>query len=318
MIKLGDIFNIEYPKTTIFFSQLEDKKGINFISSKGKNNGVVGRVKINPLLKVFKKGSITVPLKGTVLHASLQNEDFHCAHQIAVLYPKNNINLNENEKIFYCTCIKLNKFRFNYGRQADRSLKDIKVPNIKEIPKWVNKLKFNKLNKFEKPYDNLKKSIKLSTKDWKAFFYKDLFFIERGKGPRKMEIKNIGKTPVVTSSDQNNGWSHFSNAEPTHKSKTIGVNRIGTVAHAFYQPLPFTSSENVHIFTPKFKMNKYLAMFIVTLIKLEKDRFHYGRTWSIPRMENSIIKLPYDYKKKEIDFKFIEKFIKSLKYSISI
>ena len=37
MIKLGDIFNIEYPKTTIFFSQLEDKKGINFISSKGKN-----------------------------------------------------------------------------------------------------------------------------------------------------------------------------------------------------------------------------------------------------------------------------------------
>ena len=31
--------------------------------------------------------------------------------------------------------------------------------NIKEIPKWVNKLKFNKLNKFEKPYDNLKKSI---------------------------------------------------------------------------------------------------------------------------------------------------------------
>src|SRR4051812_22086417 len=83
------------------------------------------------------------------------------------------------------------------------------------------------------------------------------------------------------SSDQNNGWTGFTTASPIHNGNTIGVNRNGSVAEAFYQPLPFCSTEDVHIFTPRFPMTKYAALFLATLIKKEKFRFNYGRKWGI-------------------------------------
>ena len=135
MKKLSEIFDIYYPNTNIFYKNEPDINGINFVSAKASDNGIVGKVKFTNEFKIYPPKSITVPLKGSVLEPSLQIEKFYCAHQIAVLVSKNKLNIRE--LLFYVYCIKENKFKFNYGRQADRTFKDLIVPEKKEIPTWV-------------------------------------------------------------------------------------------------------------------------------------------------------------------------------------
>ena len=88
-MKLNDLFEIEYPKTLIF--------------SEDKNNGVVARVEECEGVRKYPAGIITVPLKGSVLMAHVQNEECYVAHQIAVLTPKTAMDLKQ--KLFYCLCI---------------------------------------------------------------------------------------------------------------------------------------------------------------------------------------------------------------------
>ncbi len=135
MEKLSDIFDVEYPKTMILNKQTLDDKGTNFVSSKGTNNGIAARIKQTKQNKLYNKGAITVAMKGSVLSAFLQPEDFYIAHQIAVLYPKQKMTIAE--KLFYCTAIEANKYRFNYGRQADRTLRDLQLPSKKDLPNWI-------------------------------------------------------------------------------------------------------------------------------------------------------------------------------------
>jgi hypothetical protein len=101
---------------------------------------------------------------------------------------------------------------------------------------------------------------------------------------------------------------------PLHPGNTIGVNRNGSVGEAYYQPVPFCSTEDVHIFTPKFLMNKYIALFLVTLIRQEKYRFNYGRKWGLDRMRSSKIRLPAT-KDGNPDWGYMERFIKMLRFS---
>jgi hypothetical protein len=64
-------------------------------------------------------------------------------------------------------------------------------------------------------------------------------------------------------------------------------------------------------------MNKYIGLFLATLIRQEKYRYNYGRKWGIGRMKVSTIKLPVDSESKP-DWDFMEKYIKSLNYSKKI
>ena len=64
-------------------------------------------------------------------------------------------------------------------------------------------------------------------------------------------------------------------------------------------------------------MNKYIALFLVTILNLENYRYNYGRKASQSRMKNTYIKLPVDNNNNP-DYDFMENYIKSLKYSGSI
>lgn len=41
-------------------------------------------------------------------------------------------------KLYYCLCIEANAFRHStYGREANRTLKNLLLPSIEMIPDWV-------------------------------------------------------------------------------------------------------------------------------------------------------------------------------------
>jgi len=313
LVKLSDIFEVEYGNSLELNKLKKSTAGINFVSRTAKNNGISAIVALIDNINLFPASTITVSLGGSVLETFVQPKPFYTGYHIYCLTPK--LKMSLEEKLYYCTCIKANKYRYNYGRQANRTLRDLLIPNFKNVPEFVKSADLEKFKGMDSSLKN--KGVALDAKKWKWFKYEDLFEIERGKGPRKKDLDGSGNIPFVTSSDQNNGWTSVTKVSPIHQGNTIGVNRNGSVAEAFYQPIPFCSTEDVHVYTPKFKMSKYSALFLCTLIKKEKYRYNYGRKWGIARMKESKIKLPV-LGNGDPDWALMDDFIKTVKFSKQI
>ena len=311
-MKVSELFESMYGTSLELNHLIQNDVGINFVSRTSKNNGVSAIIESIDNVKSFDAGLITVALGGSVMSSFVQNKPFYTGYHIMVLTPKKKMTLNE--KLFYCMCLRANKYKFSFGRQANQTLKDLELPN--KIPNWVNEIPLNEpISK--KPLH--KKIIKLSEKKWLKFRCDDkrLFKIERGRGARKKDIVETGNTPFITSIDNNNGLTGKVMIKPTHQSNVISVNRNGSVGEAFYQPKEFCSTEDVHIFNPQFELNHYRAMFLITLIKKEKYRYSFGRKWGLERMNKTIIMLPVDDNNNP-DWQFMEDYIKSLPYSSNL
>ena len=83
---------------------------------------------------------------------------------------------------------------------------------------------------------------------------------------------------------------------PLSNCVNSGIYTVGVLTQ--YQPL---------------ELNKYIGLFIATIIKAERPKYNYGRKWKKEFMEKSIIKLPT--KNGLPDWDFMENYIKSLPYS---
>jgi len=312
-MKVSELFYVHYGTSLELNRCKQVKDGINFVSRTAKNNGVTAIVEHIPDLKPLEVGLITVAANGNTMSSFVQNKPFYTGYHIFCLKPKKSMTLQE--KIFYCMCLRHNKYRFSYGRQANQTLKDLELPD--KIPEWVNKAS-STLPISKKSFSRNK--IHLSERKWKFFRYDDrrLFKIERGRGAYKKDIvKNDGKTPYITALSVNNGLTGKFDMVPKHQGNVISVNRDGEVGEAFYQSLAFCSTEAVHVLLPNFKLNQFIAMFLISLIRMEKFKYNYGRKWGLERMNKSIIKLPVD-ESGNPDWKFMENYIKSLPYSSNL
>jgi len=282
IMKIKEIFHIEKPKQAIYNQFKQDEKGINFVSSASKNNGVVAKVKKDNKYNLYKKGSITVPLKGTVLNASLQLEDFYIAHQIAVLTPLEKYkDLTNLQKIYYCQCIRENKYRFNYNRQADKTLDVLNVPSPEIFPEWVIKPKFIK-----KKIEVIKSLQKLNNNILRPVLKKPvpitkLFEIKYGVN---LELNRCtideGGVNFVSRTALNNGISakvrKIDNKE-TIKPNVLTFAAGGSVGETFLQTEEFYSGRDLYILYPKINMNNFELLAYCFFIKLNNFRFNYNR-----------------------------------------
>jgi len=161
-----------------------------------------------------------------------------------------------------------------------------------------------------------KKQISLNINSWKYYKLIDLFEIAGSKTTPLLELEEYGKGkyPYVTTQATNNGVAGFYDYY-TEEGNVLTVDSA-VLGYCSYQPLPFSASDHVEKLIPKFSMNKYIALFIATVINTEQYRYNYGRKCCQERMEKSHIKLPS--KNGVPDFEFMEIFIKSLLYSSSI
>lgn len=317
MIKLGELFSVSYGHSLELnrLIRCDINDGIAFVSRKMRDNGISAYVKRLDGIAPNPGGSLTCALSGNgVLSTFIQDSPYYTGFHVACLTPT--IEMTKEQLLYYCTCIAANRYKYSWGRQANRTIREIVLPSLSDIPHWVEKANISLFT------GAAKKELEchtpdLNTSNWKSFELQNLFEIARGLGPRRNELDGSGATPFITSSDSNNGRTGVTSMAPLHKGNTIGVNRNGSVAEAFYQEIPFCSTEDVHIFTPKFELNPYIALFITTLIRREKYRFGYGRKWGIQRMKISTIRLPVK-ENGDPDWVFMENYIKSLPYSSQI
>ena len=119
------------------------------------------------------------------------------------------------------------------------------------------------------------------------------------------------KYPYVTTQTSNNGIRGYYDFF-TDKGNVLAVDSA-VVGFCSYQPLDFSASDHVEKLVPKFDLNVYRALFLTTLINLEKYRYSYGRKLNQGRIRETEIKLPF--KEDKIDWDWIEKYIKGLDYS---
>ena len=205
LVPINEIFDIEYGNQFDLnkLSILTDaSEGIAFVSRTSKKNGVVAKVAPYLNVKPYPRGRITVTLGGTYLLSSfVQQKPFYTAQNIKVLTPKHRMSLKE--KLFYCTAIGQNRFRYtSHGREANKTFDTIPVPNRKEVRKLVSKYVIPK-----KPSNNscVKRKLKLSDRTWEWFKYKDIFEIKGGYYNKKPVTSQSGTIPLIGATEYNNG-----------------------------------------------------------------------------------------------------------------
>lgn len=318
MPMISEIFHLGYGHSLELnrLEQSDSPGAVNFVGRAARKNGVTARVKPIPGLSPSPAGTITVALNGQggAGVAFLQPFPFYSGFHVMVLTPK--LEMTEQEKLWWVTCITANRFRFGFGRQANRTLKDLNLPEIKQIPDWVQHVDTDCYNGAQSPFRA--KSVELSARStWQQFTLSELFDIRKGQRLTKANMLP-GNTPYIGASDSTNGVTNTIGQNPIHAGGTITVSYNGSVAEAFYQPKAFWATDDVNVLYPKnFELNPERALFLCTLIRLEKYRFNYGRKWHLERMRESIVRLPVDASGRP-DWSYIERYIQSLRYSSSI
>ena len=256
-------------------------------------------------------GEVSVALGGNgVLSAFLQERPFYTGRDVAILSPKTQ--MNKPTLLYYCMCITANRYRYNYGRQANRSLGALPLPSLKGLPKWISEADIDQFKGSEAPWKHRKIALK-NVKSWKSYSLNSLFKINKGK---RLTVADMvpGTTPYIGAINGNNGVSALIGQRPIHDAHTITVNYNGSVGEAYYQPTAFWATDDANVLYPRFKLTPSIAMFIIAVIRHETYRFNYGRKWNKRRMEESVIKLPAAAGGKP-NWRFMEDYIKSLPYS---
>ena len=334
MKNIGQLFHVKTGSKLDFGKMTVDEQGIAFVSRSSRNNGIAGFVEPVENAKKFDNGAITVALGGTyVLSAFVQPVDFYTAQNVAVLVPKSEMTLPQ--KLYYCHCISMNRYRYSaFGREANRTLKDILVPDISDIPEFVMSAQTLDFSIIEKPLRDIFLSFDIEA--WKEFKYDDIFIIKKGYYNKKPDNITKGNIRFLGATERNNGLTQMYSIDDISLFNKIGtmeyddlekkifagnaiaVTNNGSVGYAYYQDEDFTCSHDVTpLYLKNHTLNKYIAMFLVTIIKVEKFRWSYGRKWRPKRMPDSIIKLPVT-KEGVPDYIFMEQYIKSLPYSSAI
>jgi len=313
--RLSELFNINYGVNLelVHLTQCRSTNinAIPFVSRTESNNGVSAFVEEELDIEPNSEHTLSVAGGGSVLSTFYQPIPYYSGRDVYILAPKQNMTLIE--MIFYAKCITANNYRYNYGRQANKTLKNIFVP--RKIPdRLLEKLSFyyRELMSSITIDPQNKQKIPLNMHTWKTFSLGDIFDIKKGKRLVQSDF-TPGDTPFIGAIDSNNGYRDFIGEKSIHQGNTITVNYNGSVGEAFYQPKPFWASDDVNVLYPKFRFNKYIGLFIVTVILQDKYRFNYGRKWELERMKESQIMLPgVD---NEVDADYMENYIKSLQYS---
>lgn len=233
-------------------------------------------------------------------------------------YPKDKLEFKIDKNDFKETIFKYELFENNI--------------DVKELEKNITEHIFynRKLNSFEnnimKYYENNKIEAENNDIDysmWKEFSLNDVSLFDIVASEKKFAKKDLyledekseETYPYITTKGKDNGVAGYSDFY-TEFGNVITIDSA-TVGNAFYQPENFICSEHIEKLVPKFNMDKYIALFIVTI--LNKNINIYSYAYDEKRSKEALAKekilLPVT-KNGDIDFEYMRNFIKSLEDNI--
>ncbi len=263
MTRVRELFEVDYGHSLALnrLSETATGAGVAFISRTARNNGIAAWVNEVPGVEPLPAGLLTVCLRSRnhSLATFLQPHRFYCGYHIFVLRPIGDMPVRD--KLWWAQCIAANRYRYNFGRQANRSLADLELPD--QIPDWVRGVEVPNLVSTQ-----YSAQIQHPTPGgWQEFTIGSLFDVVRGRNVLKRDM-NPGETPYASAVAVNNGISAWLDIPPDHEAGAITVasNGNGGVGSAFYQPRAFIASGDVTVLKPKTRLSETSSLFICTLI----------------------------------------------------
>ena len=151
LVKLNSIFNVDRgSRSKQHFNKMEEcdryhEDSVPYISRKGVDNGqkayVIKSKDINPA----EGNCLTVAVSGSVLSTHYQPGEFYNGQDLFILRPVRSMSVEEF--FYYAMCIEKNRFKYNYGRQANATLHEIMIPD--RMDSLFNDIYSDTINKFK-------------------------------------------------------------------------------------------------------------------------------------------------------------------------
>lgn len=280
-MRVDEIFTLRYGHSLALnsMSQVDAPDGVNFVSRAMNHNGVTGRVKPPEGLKLGRPGELTVALSGNgVLSTFVQPEAFVTGYHVMILSP--NWEMSLQEKLWWAQCILHNKYRFSYGRQANRTLASLELPE--EVPSWVKGVEAN-LHLDHEIFGEAIPSDRVRSRDENRCTVGDLFSVQYGQS---LELNRLSRVEApagvnfVSRTTKGNGISarvllpDGVVPSPAHSlSVALGGNPLTT----FYQDEPYVCGRDVAVLTPRRDMEVGEMLWWKVVIEANRYRYSYGR-----------------------------------------
>ncbi len=332
---VGDLFPkiykaMAYNKEDLTLCKSQNSNSIRYVTRTNENNACECLV-LNEGLPVIEEAN-AITIGDTTANCYYQAKPFITGDHMVILRSEW---LNEKRGLFIISLIKQEKYKYSYGRAflkgkiaktqiplpikyengaplIDKSHQYSEhgyVPDWDYIEQFISSLCHHPITtKIGNDY-----SLSLSVCDWEEYTIGHLFKIEKGKRLTKADMIE-GTDNYLGAIDNNNGVRQKILAERLWKPNCITVNYNGSVGETFYQSEPFWASDDVNVLYPNgWELNKYIGLFIATIIKAERPKYNYGRKWKKEVMKKSVIKLPT--KNGKPDWDYMENYMKSLPYS---
>ena len=188
-------------------------------------------------------------------------------------------------------------------------MKDIELPDT--VPLWVNETEIKPVST-KVSTKNLPTS---NTEKWKDFKIGDLFNLEHCKSSTSGGLTAGDDCYYLGAKKNDNGVMRRVMREEHLITKGNCIVFIGdgqgSVGFANYMNHDFIGTTNL-IAGHNEHLNKYVGMFLVTLLDLERPKYSFGRKWSA-RIADTVIRLPANGNAP--DWTYMENYIKTLPYS---
>jgi len=317
---IGDLFTVKRGKRIVrerdYIKQKTEEYPYSVITATKQNNGTDGYYHSYNC----PKNSLVCGGEVSGMFTTYQPNECWVMDSARIFIPINNAIVNVYTAMFLATIFSQNQYKYSFGRKSNPDGIEktiIKLPvTSKGFPDWVYMEQYIKSLHYRpittKVISQLYKKLNLS--EWREFLLGDLFAFYKGKRLTKQDMIE-GHVNFLGAISENNGVRQLIDIEPIYKPNCITINYNGSVGEAFYQSSPFWASDDVNVLYAKdWTLNKYIALFIATVIKANRYKFSFGRKWTLDKMKESPIKLPITAKG-EPDWDYMEKYIKSLPYS---
>lgn len=319
MVELQEIFEVKYGVNLELNKLKHSQTGINFVSRTFKNNGVSAVVEQLENIKPIPAGTLTVAGGGSVLETFLQPKPYYSGRDLYYLTAKTE--LSNIQKLFYCACIRANKYKYSYGRQANRTLKNLLVPALEELPSWINEVDLSHFDGAEN--SKIQKTI-APPEISETCKLNDLFEIKNGIAATGLNIKENRFSgciayvrPASTNARIIRGFLERSVMDEKNiypkGSLFVSTNGEGSHSYSYVSIEDFVPNSDVSVLIPKKEMSIELKLYYAKCIAANRYLFSYGRKPKGKRLAGLLLPKPTPSETKDI-----EEFMKSLNYSINL
>lgn len=156
----------------------------------------------------------------------------------------------------------------------------------------------------------------LDFNNYREFKIEDLFEVLKGRNKlSKSDLNENGKTPLYSSTEENNGILGYTNKKPDYKIDNKNIFYVIFGDHTrtmFVAKKDFCVMDNVKVLMPKI-YNENAIKFILTVWKSNIPNLGYSRHWSVAK--NIKIKLPVD-QSGQLDLYYMEDYMNNIENKV--